>query len=163
MNCFLLSFRNRLVLHDVIIIHIHIHKYLPALSFKIISTYTNLITAAIHIIGAYCISQKNHLISGYFLSFFRMLKTLVVMCCSAFFRVCLYFLALVPLIALFPEGNRGGKGNKKNCPYKRARKNRTGPFTISEPCDQEIDEIYVVVQKCRTTDFDAPKLRKGRS
>ena len=38
----------------------------------------------------------------------------------------------------------------------------TDPFTISEPRDQEIVDFYVV-QDRRTTDFEAQKLRKGRS
>ena len=35
--------------------------------------------------------------------------------------------------------------------------NPTGRFTILEPQDREIGDIYVV-QKRRTTDFEAPKL-----
>ena len=38
----------------------------------------------------------------------------------------------------------------------------TDPFTILEPCDQEISSFYVD-QKRRATDFEAPKLWKGRS
>ena len=38
----------------------------------------------------------------------------------------------------------------------------TVPFPILEPHDQEIGEFYVV-QKRRVTDFEAPKLWKGRS
>ena len=37
----------------------------------------------------------------------------------------------------------------------------TGPFTVLEPCDQEIWE-FCVVQKRWTTDFQVPKLWKGR-
>ena len=39
-------------------------------------------------------------------------------------------------------------------------KGPTGPFTIAEPQDQEISEIYVV-HKRRTSDFEAPKSWKG--
>ena len=38
----------------------------------------------------------------------------------------------------------------------------TGPFTISEPQDQEIGE-FLVVQERRKTGFEAPKLWKSRS
>ena len=38
----------------------------------------------------------------------------------------------------------------------------TGLFTILEPRVQEIDEFYVG-EKRRKTDFEAPKLGKGRS
>ena len=38
----------------------------------------------------------------------------------------------------------------------------TGPFTISEPQDQEVVEFYVV-QKCRATDAEVPGLQKGWS
>ena len=41
-------------------------------------------------------------------------------------------------------------------------RNPTNPFTISKPRDQEICEFYVV-QECRATDFEAPKLWKGSS
>ena len=40
--------------------------------------------------------------------------------------------------------------------------NQTGPFTILEPDDQEISELYVV-QDRHTSDFEALKLGKGRS
>ena len=40
-------------------------------------------------------------------------------------------------------------------------RNPTNPFTILEPQDQEIAESYVI-QQCRATDFEAPKLPKGR-
>ena len=33
----------------------------------------------------------------------------------------------------------------------------TGPFTISEPRDQETGGLYVVQERC-ATDFEAPKL-----
>ena len=35
--------------------------------------------------------------------------------------------------------------------------NPTGPFTILEPRDQEIDKLYAV-QESRMTDLEAPKL-----
>ena len=38
----------------------------------------------------------------------------------------------------------------------------TNIFTILVPHDQEIGECYVV-QECRATDFEAPKLWKGSS
>ena len=38
----------------------------------------------------------------------------------------------------------------------------TEPFTILEPYDQEIGELYLV-QERRVTDFEASKLRKGSS
>ena len=38
----------------------------------------------------------------------------------------------------------------------------TGPFTILQPHHQEISELYWVPER-RATDFEAPKLRKGRS
>ena len=37
----------------------------------------------------------------------------------------------------------------------------THPFTVLEPQNQEIGEFYVD-QESRSTDFEAPKLRKGR-
>ena len=39
----------------------------------------------------------------------------------------------------------------------RARMIPTNPFTILQPQDQEIGELYVA-QKHRATDFEAPKL-----
>ena len=39
----------------------------------------------------------------------------------------------------------------------------TDLFTISGPHDQEIGEFYVAIQKRSATDFEAPKLWKGRS
>ena len=39
---------------------------------------------------------------------------------------------------------------------------RTSPFIVWKPQNQEIGEFYFI-QKCRTTDFKATKLGKGRS
>ena len=44
----------------------------------------------------------------------------------------------------------------------RFKKGSTGPFTILEPSDQEIGELYVV-QERRMADFEAPNLRKTQS
>ena len=41
-------------------------------------------------------------------------------------------------------------------------RNPTDPLSISEPPDQDNGEFYVV-QERRAADFEAPKLRKGRS
>ena len=38
----------------------------------------------------------------------------------------------------------------------------TGPFTILVSQDQEVDEVYLDLKR-RATDFEASKLRKGRS
>ena len=40
---------------------------------------------------------------------------------------------------------------------------RTGPFTISEPQNQEIGKFDLQVREWRAMDFEAPKLWKGRS